>query len=88
MMDKVRDYGEVTLALMGVIAGAVWFVFKKIVEYIQLKHDIKGIQEKLDILIAKQSSIFIDIELIKHDISLRDRKKARVKKTEDEEEDR
>lgn len=86
-MDKIKDYGQITLALLGVIAGAVWFVFKKIVEYIQLKNDIKDIQAKLDLLLSKQGTIILDIELIKHDMTHLDHKQIRRKQKADEKED-
>lgn len=86
-MDKIKDYGEITLALLGVIAGAVWFVFKKIVEYIQLKNDIKDIQTKLDLLLSKQGTIILDIELIKHDMTHLGHKQIRRKLKADEKED-
>ena len=85
-MDKIKDYGEKTLALFGVIAGAVWFVFKKIVEYIQLKNDIKDIQTKLDLLLSKQGTIILDIELIKNDMTHLGHKPIRRKPKADEKE--
>lgn len=85
-MDKIKDYIEPTLALLGVIAGAVWFVFKKIVEYIQLKNDIKDIQTKLDLLLSKQGVIILDIELIKHDMTSLGHKQIRRKQKADEKE--
>lgn len=85
-MDKIKDYCEITLALLGVIAGAVWFVFKKIVEYIQLKNDIKDIQAKLDLLLSKQGTIILDIELIKHDMTHLGHKQIRRKQKADEKE--
>lgn len=86
-MDKIKDFGEITLALLGVIAGAVWFVFKKIVEYIQLKNDIKDIQAKLDLLLSKQGTIIWDIELIKHDMTHLGHKQIRRKQKAYEKED-
>lgn len=86
ILSSVKDFGEITLALLGVIAGAVWFVFKKIVEYIQLKNDIKDIQTKLDLLLSKQGAIILDIELIKHDMTYLGHKQIRRKQKADEKE--
>jgi hypothetical protein len=74
MIEKIKDFGEITLTLFTMFTGVVWFIVKKGYEYMQLKKDIVDIQAKLDLLLSKQSTIILDIELIKKDITHLDEK--------------
>lgn len=74
MIEKIKDFGEITLTLFTMFTGVVWFIVKKGYEYMQLKKDIVDIQAKLDLLLSKQSAIILDIELIKKDITHLDEK--------------